>query len=107
MADELASREAVRVEDNPGQNRYEVFFDGSLAGFVDYRSTPKVIILLHTEVDPVFEGHGLASALARVALDSARSHGQRVIARCPFMARFIDRHPEYADLVATRPTRPE
>ena len=92
----------MRVADNPAESRYEVFLDDSLAGFVTYRDTPKVVIFIHTEIDPAFEGHGLGSVLARHALDTARERGQRVVARCPFIAAYIERHREYAALVAPR-----
>ena len=36
---------------------------------------------------------------AQAALDDVRAQGLRVIARCPFFASYIDRHPAYADLV--------
>ncbi|HLI74840.1 MAG TPA: GNAT family N-acetyltransferase [Acidimicrobiales bacterium] len=104
MVDAFESDGDVRVADNVEANRYEVFLDGSLAGFANYRRTPKVVIFLHTEIDPAFEGHGLGSALARAALEGARAAGERVIARCPFIAAYIERHPEYADLVTTPDT---
>ena len=54
----------------------------------------------HTEVDPRFEGRGAGSALASSALDSVRGVGGRVVPTCSFVASYIERHPEYADLVA-------
>ncbi len=102
MVDAFEPDGGVRVADNLEENRYEVYLDGVLAGFANYRRTPAVVIFLHTEIDPAFEGHGLGSALARVALDGARAAGERVIARCPFIAAYIEQHPEYADLVTRR-----
>ena len=55
-------------------------------------------VFTHTSVDPDYEGHGVGSALARAALDDVRAHGISIVARCPFIAGYIDRHPEYADL---------
>ncbi len=57
--------------------------------------------LVHTEVAEQFEGRGYASALARAALDYARANNLKVIATCPFVSKYLDRHPEYADLRAT------
>jgi hypothetical protein len=54
----------------------------------------------HTEVQSRFEGQGLGARLARFVLDDARERGLRVVPRCPFIAAYIKRHPEYADLVA-------
>ena len=59
-----------------------------------------MITLRHTEIDPSVGGRGLGSALVRFALDDARARGLTVIPRCPFVAAFIVRHPEYEELVA-------
>ena len=53
----------LRVADNPDVDRYEVFADGELAGFVTYKRAPGRISFLHTEVDDAFEGHGVGSTL--------------------------------------------
>jgi predicted GNAT family acetyltransferase len=90
----------VRVVDNPGESRFEAWLGDALAGFVVYRVAGDRVTLIHTEVDTAFEGQGVGGALARAALDDARTKRRRVIALCPFVARFITAHPEYADLVA-------
>ena len=89
----------VRVADNPGQERYEVFADGELAGFAVYRLRPGRISFVHTEIDDRFEGHGLGSTLVSEALDDVRGRELSVLPFCPFMNGYIDRHREYADLV--------
>src|SRR5690606_17493780 len=53
----------------------------------------------HTVVETAAEGRGVGSALARTALDAARAEGLRVVPQCPFIAAYIARHPDYADLV--------
>ncbi len=92
----------LEVTDNPAQSRFEIKVDGELAGFAKYRRRPGEITFVHTEVFDRFEGHGLGGKLARAALDAVRRSGERVVARCPFIAAFIDRHPEYQDLLAPR-----
>jgi predicted GNAT family acetyltransferase len=89
------------VEDNPARRRFEILVDDSLAGFAAYQLRPGVAIFTHTEVDPAFEGKGVGSALVRGALDQVRGRGERVIARCPFVAAYIERHPEYSSLLVT------
>ncbi|MFD0818712.1 GNAT family N-acetyltransferase, partial [Micromonospora zhanjiangensis] len=91
------------VEDNPARHRFEILVDDALAGFVDYRQEPGVVTLVHTEVDPAFEGSGVGSALARAVLDQLRERGDRVVPQCPFIAGWIGRHREYANLVVERP----
>ena len=89
------------VRDNQERHRYEIEVDGELAGFVQYNLRAGRLILVHTEIDDAFGGRGLGSILAGAALDDARAHGHPVVPLCPFIAAYIDRHPEYADLVDT------
>lgn len=91
----------VEVTENTDAQRYEAHLDGKLAGVADYRLDGDVVVLTHTEVDDAYEGQGVGSALARGVLDDIRSQGGRsVLARCPFIAAWIDKHPDYADLLA-------
>jgi uncharacterized protein len=89
----------VRVADNPDRERFEIYLDDALAGFVVYELAPGRITLIHTETDPRFNGRGLAGRLVARALDSARERGLAVVPVCPFVHSYIRRHPEYADLV--------
>jgi predicted GNAT family acetyltransferase len=88
------------VRDNPDARRYDVFTDdGQLAGFAQYVKRAGRVIFTHTEIDDAFEGKGLGSRLARAVLDDARAHELRVVPLCPFIAAYLERHPEYQDLV--------
>jgi predicted GNAT family acetyltransferase len=89
----------LRVADNPEADRYEVFADGELAGFVTYRRAPGRIAFRHTEVDDAFEGRGVGSTLVSAVLDDARAAGLEVLPFCPFVRGYIAKHPEYLDLV--------
>ncbi len=90
----------VETKRNEAESRYEAYVDGELAGSAYYELDDKRIVFTHTEVDDRFEGKGVGSALARFALDDVRaSVGRRVVPRCPFIKGWIERHPEYADLV--------
>ncbi len=90
----------VVIRDNESEHRYEAFVDGARAGFAEYRLTRDTIVFTHTEVDDAFEGRGVGSALARGALDDVRRHGsRRVKPLCPFIKAWIEKHPDYADLV--------
>ncbi|MET8085598.1 GNAT family N-acetyltransferase [Micromonospora sp. NPDC005197] len=91
------------VEDNPAKNRFEILVDDALAGFTAYLPRGEVLVFTHTEVDSGFQGKGVGSTLIRGALDQVRARGGRVVPQCPFVAAFIDKHPEYADLVAEQP----
>lgn len=89
---------AVTVRDNRDKSRYEVELDDDL-GMIVYRLRDNTITFTHTEVPEALEGRGIASAMARFALDDARARDLRVQPLCPFVAGYIQRHPEYADLV--------
>ena len=91
--------DSVRVVDNPGKNRYEAFVGDELAGFVTYRTRSGVVVLVHTEVDPAFEGHGVGGRLASFALEDLRARGLKVKPLCPFIVRYLEHHPELADVV--------
>ena len=88
---------SVTIHDHLTEFRYEARVDGKLAGTAAYELTDSMIIFTHTVVgEGLFE---LGGALARYALDDARSRGLRVRPLCPFIRSWIGRHPEYADLV--------
>ncbi|HZG92381.1 MAG TPA: GNAT family N-acetyltransferase [Pseudonocardia sp.] len=89
-----------RVVDLPEARRFEVLVDGERAGLAAYRLRADRIVFLHTEIDDAHEGRGLGGVLVRAALDSARERGLRVVPICPFVKGWIERHPDYADLVA-------
>jgi predicted GNAT family acetyltransferase len=88
------------VRDNPAERRYELWVDADLAGFIRYVVRAESIALVHTDVDPAYEGRHLGATLVAGALDDIRSRGLRVVPQCPFVRAHIERHPEYADLVA-------
>jgi hypothetical protein len=85
--------------DQPEHSRYVLELDGRRVGLLDYRLDRERIALIHTEIDPSFEGRGLGSALVRFALDDARVRGLAVLPQCPFVPHFIRLHPEYRELV--------
>jgi predicted GNAT family acetyltransferase len=73
--------------------------DGELVGWSDYRPGGASVIIAHTEIDERREGEGLGSELVRGVLDGIRASGKTVIPTCAFTAAYIQRHPEYVDLV--------
>jgi uncharacterized protein len=89
----------ARVVDVPDRSRFEVRVGDELAGFTQYRRHPGVIEFIHTQIEPRFEGHGLASELVATALSEARSDGLAVVPSCPFVRGYIAGHREYLDLV--------
>ena len=78
--------------------RFEIQQDGRVA-YLDYTVSGRVIVLSHTEVPEELRGRGLAAELAKGALDYSREHHLRVDVVCPYVAEYLQHHPEYADLV--------
>jgi uncharacterized protein len=94
-----AEAEVVNV---PEKSRYELRVGDRLIGLAVYRRRNGRIAFTHTEVDESCEGRGFGSLLAATALEDARQEGLEVAPLCPFIAHYIRRHPEYAELVASR-----
>ena len=90
----------AEVVDVPEESRYELRLGGRLVGLAAYRRRNGRIAFTHTEVDESWEGRGFGSRLAAAVLDDVRRQGLEVAPLCPFIARFIERHPEYEELVA-------
>lgn len=87
------------VTDNARQEQFEIRAGDERAGFVAYELQGDQLSLLHTQVDQRFEGQGIGGRLARGTLDSARERGLAVLPYCSFIRTWIQRHPEYLDLV--------
>lgn len=96
------SDSSVKVVDNPDRSRYEAYVGdelAELAGLVTYRTRPGVVVLVHTEVHDEFEGHGVGGRLVAAVLGDVRARGLKIEPVCPFVADYLERHPEQADLV--------
>jgi predicted GNAT family acetyltransferase len=87
------------VRDNRAEQEFTLEVDGERA-VAAYQLYGDEIVFTHTVVPPAIERRGVGSRLIRVALDSARDRGLKVVPQCPFVADFIRKHPGYRDLVA-------
>jgi predicted GNAT family acetyltransferase len=94
------------VVDVPEASRYELRLDGRLIGFAAYRRRDSRVAFTHTEVDETLTGRGFGSRLAQAALEDARRRGLEVLPLCPFIAHYIEQHPEFRPLVANRRREP-
>jgi hypothetical protein len=90
----------MKIADYPEASRYEITDGAEQIGFVTYRLAPGEITFLHAEVNPRHERRGFGSRLVAGALDDARARGLRVRPVCPFVAAYIESHPDYRDLLA-------
>ena len=87
------------VRDNPATSRFEMA-SGDAVAFVEYMRAGDRIVLIHTEVPEALSGRGVGSRLVRGTLEAVRTEGLKVVPRCEFVAAYIERHPEYRDLLA-------
>ncbi|MBF6141512.1 N-acetyltransferase [Nocardia farcinica] len=83
------------VTRNADKSRYDIFYEGELAGFAEYVERGEDTDFVHTEIDKAFGGKGLGTILAERALDDTVARGRTIIAHCPFIKAFIDKHPKY------------
>ena len=86
------------ISDNTARSRFELVEEGKLA-FADYRLDDSLLILPHVEADPALRGKGTAGRLMSGVLELAHERGWKVRPICGYAAAFIQRHPEYADLL--------
>lgn len=89
------------VTKNEGAGRYELHVDGALVGIADYIERGDVLVIPHTEIDPLRRGQGLGAVLVQGTLDDVRTTGRKVVPSCWYVAQFIDENPSYRDLVAS------
>ncbi len=88
----------VHVRHETERRRFVVDVDGREAALTYRRLGEDTLDLDHTYTPPAARGRGVASALVRAALDHARKEGLRVLPTCPYVASWLEHHPEYADL---------
>lgn len=89
----------MSIEVHRREADYEITVDGRHAGLAAVEVHGDVVTFTHTEIDDAYEGQGLGSQLARAALDDVRDKGLRVRPLCPFIKAWIERHPDYQELV--------
>jgi predicted GNAT family acetyltransferase len=91
---------ADTVRHDPERSRYLFERDGEWLGHTNYRVVDGSVQITHTEIDPALRGQGLGGIMVRAVLDDLRSRtDSRVVPICPYVDRWIDLHPDYADLL--------
>lgn len=89
----------LTIKKNLERHRYEAFADGVLVGYAIYNLLGDDLAITHTEVLREHEGKGIGSYIAREALADARAQGKYVVPQCSFIAAYLRKHREDADLV--------
>jgi predicted GNAT family acetyltransferase len=86
------------IRDNTALSRFELE-DGGVIVILNYSLAGNVMTLAHTETPVAARGRGLASRLVEAVLQQARVRGLKIVPRCPFVSAYLEKHPEYRDLV--------
>jgi len=87
------------IVNNTAEHRFELMRADGMGVLSYHMRGEHTIALVHTEVDPALRGRGVAARLAHDALEYARVNHLRLIPICPYVRAYLERHPEYADLV--------
>lgn len=95
----------IAVSHNPGRNRFEMLDGGNLIGQAAYvdRDDDRQRVFYHTVIEEAYGGQGLAGSLAAQALDETVAAGLAIVPVCPFIKKYLGKHPEYSAHVQ-RPT---
>lgn len=83
---------------NLAANRFETTIDGQ-TGYISYQDQGNTLVYDHTIVPQALGGRGVGSALVKHALNYAREHSKKVVPQCSFVEAYVNKHPEYQDLV--------
>jgi predicted GNAT family acetyltransferase len=90
----------ISILKNDELNRFEIYSDGELAGFAEFKIENQIISYTHTEIDTKFGGQGLGGQLIKVALSEALEQDLQVAPYCSFVSAFIKKNGEkYLHLV--------
>ena len=92
------SSAAPVVQRVDAHHRYEILVDGRRAGLTAYRDHGEQRVFFHTEIDEAFAGQGLAAELVQQALADVRESGKRIVPVCAYVAKFLKRHDEFAEI---------
>ncbi len=82
------------VSRETGPDRFVVAADGAAAGFAQFHDVDGRRIFFHTVVRPEFAGRGLASLVISRALTATREEGLRIVAVCPLVKQYVERHAD-------------
>lgn len=86
--------------DNKEKKRFELRVNGH-SGYIEYIiNKTGLIFLTHTEVAPELEGKGIASRMVKDALEYIGEYDLKLVPLCPYVATYLERHPEYQSLLA-------
>lgn len=88
----------MEIINNPTEKRFELNIGDSVAALY-YSMFENKLYLNHTEVPEALKGQGIAGKLVEGALEYARTNNLPIVPMCPYANKFIQRNPQYQDLL--------
>lgn len=95
---EQHSKKNIDISHNEQAKRFETTIDGH-TGYISYQERGNSFVYDHTIVPEALGGRGIGSVLVKHALDYAREHDKKVVPQCSFVSSYINKHPDYQDLL--------
>ncbi|SNT71252.1 GNAT family N-acetyltransferase [Psychrobacter sp. LV10R520-6] len=92
------SEKNLDITHNQDAKRFETSIDDK-TGYISYQERGDTLVYDHTIVPQVLGGRGVGSALVKHALDYAREHNKKIVPQCSFVSSYINKHPDYQDLI--------
>ncbi len=90
-----ATRSVVRDD---ATSRYVLRLDDREAGQAEFILDEGKVLFTHTDIAKDSGGSGLGTFLVREALADVRERGLSVVPVCTFVAAYVRRHPDEAEL---------
>ncbi|MFI9507065.1 GNAT family N-acetyltransferase [Nocardia sp. NPDC052566] len=90
---------STEVRNNTALERFEIYVDSAIAGYVEYQDTVSERAFVHTEIYPQHEGQGYGRVLIEAALNATRAEGLGALPMCPMVHHFIETRPQYLSMV--------
>lgn len=94
----VSERDPNAITHDEEARRFELTVS-EIQSTIDYEFLNGVINITRVYVPYELTGRGLASILARHVLNYARENNLKVIPTCSFIKLYIQKHPEYQDLL--------
>ena len=91
-------KQDIEIVHNEAAKRFETTIDGHI-GYISYQERDGKLVYDHTIVPQELGGRGVGSALVKHALTYARDNDKKVVPQCSFVSSYIDKHPDYQDLL--------
>lgn len=90
------------VQHDPERLRFFLEVAGGTAELVYQQLDDHTVDLVHTRVPDAAAGQGVGGRLAQAAFSWARQGGMHLVPTCPFVQKWLERHPDERDLLSVR-----